>query len=798
VPLETQLAGSFSDIDANSRFTVFITEQMNEIPLTDGDPLDLPIGVPHHGFSMTTDLLPFDPITNPCSNEQETIFVHAPDPQSYFNPYSNPVTLATYLSNDLFGAVAFQLEKLISFNQHVLVNESSPEEGWLSNALGAAFVDMAGFFSNSESFMFDTYSYLDLPSYTSLTSTDRWYEIVNLGFQYLFGRFIFDSQMDSTVAEDSHGFDTNLAFIANLYKDKTGIENLKNALTFTFLGNAPDEFTAMFEFSAIAMVVSGTAMEQGSSSFPYYKPQNTTLYGSAIANASGSTRPGANGVPISSGGLDDDSLPNPFGINLNGDNDIVAAGSVILTYLMENPDHFTYAPGNDFDGFTAPLAFNFVRAGGLFEQTSNFFVNFSNNNGQGFVIRRSDIDPSNPIVHSEKVFGSLDPTRESIDGTASSILGYNASVSAAGATARGTTLTIVGKISKQDFVPIFDVATGTTSNDPIPDIDFYNITIPATAGANNLAVWVEAQTDPGDTTTSDGTTNLRPMLVVASADDVPDLAALTNNTLPQFRYVISIVQSDGSVAQQEDLDDSAIEDCGAAEDASPANFNYSVNWAFGLQKHLKELFVLKPNSEDSAYDPFSTPPIYYEPRFPQGLLLDCNGDPTDDTLTDADNAIGVNETKAPGSIQEQILSYMARERSYVAGATSFTSVHPLTQDATEDTMAVDIDSRDIDDYVSVDIGNHIGGYSVKNQENSLLQTSFDSLNPLITADIPGVAGSMNFNVPAPNDGTLHLTAGQTYTIIVAGDGDTLGRYELKLRKYDATKAFRTTYLVGVP
>ncbi len=800
VPLLIDLFAAIPDVNGDGTFSFVITPLVNQISETDGSAEDIPIGVVPHGFSMTTDLLPFDEDTNPCSNEQEVIYAHAPDPDGIFN-FLDPIPLNTYISTDLLSIVPFHGQRLGSFDKHVFVNEGQPEEEWLQNVLSLMAVDLSGFFAYSPSFMFDVFAYLDLPSYVSLTSSDRWFADISLGMQYLFAKFLLDSQTDDTVNLDSKNYDTDLAFISTLYGESTGTQNLEENLEFTFDPAIETEFIAMFKFFSIAMAVAQTAMEKSNVDFPYYLDPNSTLYGTAIANASGSTRAGADG-----GSLDDDSSANPVGINLNGENPIVVFGSTNRTFLFENPDQFTYAPGNSFKGFTEGLAFNFVRVGGLFEEISNFQIEANSANWKGFVVRRPDIDPASPVVYSESVFGTLDSTTEVIG---PSTVDYASHISGS----RGTTLVIRGNIEeKKNFTAMFDPDTGVTTFVNVDDIDTYTITIPTTpTDAKNLAVWVEAQVNDDN-----GSTGLRPMLAVVSADDVPNLGTLTNaidngDNLPQWRYVIPFVDGENTfiVEDLENFDSGGSLPCDGAEtDTSPDPIAFStvgVNWGSLIYKPFFELFVLKSIPDDPVYNPLDDE--FYEPRFQKQLDSDCFADADEDN----DNALGtiaIEEFRSPSNFQEQILTYMAREETNAV----YTSTHPLANTGTEDTLAVDVDSRDDDDDVFADLGNNIGGYSVKNVENSTLQVCQSTINAHISGEIPvasqdgfnattgDLVGPMGFNPPSghadcSSSAFYQLTAGQSYTIVVAGVNGTTGPYELKLRKFDITKEQGLFFLV---
>ena len=819
VPLMTSLAGDVPDIDGSGLFTVFITPRMNSIGDTDGDPNDLPsIGI--HGFTMTTDALPYDPIINPCGNEMTLINVHAPDPASIFGP---SVDLTQYANADLPAAVTFQLEKWISFGEKVIEGGGDPEDPWVSNALGLLFVDLAGFYTESL-FLRRLVSYLDLPSYISITSTRRWHDNPSLGFQYLFGSYLAHSQMDTSDEPDGDGIDQDLGFITSMYGELTGIENIEAAVDFPFDEEIETEFEAIFKFLSVAAAVEGTPAEKTGTDFPYYLQQNSTLFGSGIADASGSTRAGADG-----GSLDIDVNPNAFFVNLNGANVVPTSSGGTDTYLFENPDRFTYAPGNDFIGYTEALALNFVRVGGMFEANTNFQIDFSSANGAGYVVRVPDI--TFPQVHSESVHGTLDQKREIID---SNTIDYDAAINEALAATdtRTKKLVIVGEFDEPQFTPIQNIDTGDITFEPVSDMDFYNITIPSTAPGSvvpqDFAAWVELQP-----TSDDGTTTAQPMLAIVSEDDVPDLQVLTEavqngDDLPEFRYVVTREDPTGVTEEAvtiEDANDDGSGPCTAFDDMSPAPIVEADDffWGFTIYNVHRAMFILNPIPADPAYSPGNDPAVYYEPRMAQVLDFICEGGTVDDPDNNADDFVGSDELRLPGLFQEQILTYMARmrNRNLGGGTTAYATAHPLRnlftdEDATaEDTLAVDDDSRDTPgtaiQATAKDIGNNMGGYSVKNIENSLLQADVDTINPLIRDDIPIPVGfseaamntaghtfQMQFLPPGGvGNGTLVMNPGKTYTLVVGSIAEP-GRYELYIRSYDDAAITRTGVLIAFP
>ena len=127
MPNVTALLGDTSDEDENGRVSIVISPVLNTISLTSDEEDDWASLVEAY-TDPETDLGEYSEEENPCSDEQEVIYVYAPDPYGYYNPHAT-VTVDEYTGMDLAGRIVQGMVGLISYNQHVLVNESDAEEG---------------------------------------------------------------------------------------------------------------------------------------------------------------------------------------------------------------------------------------------------------------------------------------------------------------------------------------------------------------------------------------------------------------------------------------------------------------------------------------------------------------------------------------------------------------------------------------------------------------------------------------------------------------------------------------------
>jgi hypothetical protein len=164
VPNVTSLLGEPSDEDGNGLVSIVITPVLNAISTTSDDEDDWGTLVESY-TDPENDLGDYSSDENPCSDEQEVIYVYAPDPYGHFNPFAT-VTVDEYTGMDLAGRIVQGMVALVSYNQHVLVNESEAEESWVTKGISAVVTDLLGF---GAIFYADAWDYMDAPHLNSLT-----------------------------------------------------------------------------------------------------------------------------------------------------------------------------------------------------------------------------------------------------------------------------------------------------------------------------------------------------------------------------------------------------------------------------------------------------------------------------------------------------------------------------------------------------------------------------------------------------------------------------------------------------
>ncbi len=128
-PIDTTAFGTISDINADQKMAIVITDQVNDLTpdCTNGRVV---------GYFFGGDLLP----SYPGSNRREVFFAFAPKPSTSTCP---AVTRAGALRS-LPPVLIHELQHMISFNQHVLRRGGSDEAVWLNEALSHFSEDLGG------------------------------------------------------------------------------------------------------------------------------------------------------------------------------------------------------------------------------------------------------------------------------------------------------------------------------------------------------------------------------------------------------------------------------------------------------------------------------------------------------------------------------------------------------------------------------------------------------------------------------------------------------------------------------
>lgn len=381
--------GEVSDVNGDGRVAVLITPVLNTMSLTSSDEENW-LSVVESYAEPSVDLEEFDSDTNPGSDEQEVIYVMAPDPYGFFNPLKT-VDVEEYTSVTLAGQIAVVMEQLINYNEHIIKFaesgvETSAEETWLDTALGAVAADLTGF---GAIFYDDAWEYLDAPHLSPLVYTDPPSSMTSTarGAQYLFARWLVDTygiEILKTLVQ------TNL----------TGVDNITAAA-------GVGSFEILAVQWQVALLSTGVTDESGTPlvSAELYPPYDDASYIDAPLEPPDTPDPsvhyGANGYQT--------------GINIHGLNLVYSEGTEavpveneMLRVLLQNTDHYTYSPGFPFygfmeDGYSAQV----VRLTNIPYARATLNIQSSSESIVGIVIRWNDPSEDEDLVE-ENIYSATD------------------------------------------------------------------------------------------------------------------------------------------------------------------------------------------------------------------------------------------------------------------------------------------------------------------------------------------------------------------------------------------------------
>lgn len=209
---EFEIFGEPSDVNGDGHITVLMTPQVNRLGAMGGGIIT--------GFFFANDLY-----VSSNSNQREIIYVLVPDSEGI---YGATIPKDFAMGNLLPAVLPHELQHAINYNQHVFVNEGSPEENWLNEALSHFSEDIMGVGQENPS---RVEVYLDDPS-SSGPFTSGSPGLAERGASYLFLRYLYEQ------AADPRQFLWDL-----LHSDTTGVENLEAA----FAGTSED-FDQLSEF----------------------------------------------------------------------------------------------------------------------------------------------------------------------------------------------------------------------------------------------------------------------------------------------------------------------------------------------------------------------------------------------------------------------------------------------------------------------------------------------------------------------------------------------------------------------
>ncbi|RME25849.1 MAG: hypothetical protein D6798_08015 [Deltaproteobacteria bacterium] len=436
IPNTRAVFGDESDVNGDGLVSVVITPELNVISFTSDDESVQGALVGSYA-DPEVDLNSWDAETNPVSDEQEVIYVFAPDPYGFYNPYAT-ATVDEYTSMELAAQIARSFFALVSYNQHVLVAGGEVEEGWVNQAFGALAADLTGF---GAVYFDDAWDYLDAPHLQPLvTSSDAGtLSTDSVGAQYLFARWLYDAFGAKTLASivQVPAADTG-SDVAT-----TGTENIANVIG--------AEFSDIALSWQIALLTTGVTDADGA---PLINSKEYALYADAVTLSAPTSDPspgdyyGANGYQS--------------GIDIRGTNRYMEGGTtdrpvenVNNRVTTSGPDHFTYVTGNEFWGYLdGEYAAQVVRLTNITFDEAQLKIQAAGTGFVGAIVRWNDPDPLTPDLTVERIFS---PT--SVDNIELPLL-----------PADGGRIYGVGQISEPGFTTLV-LDDGTTQKAPVADTD---------------------------------------------------------------------------------------------------------------------------------------------------------------------------------------------------------------------------------------------------------------------------------------------------------------------------------------
>ena len=317
--------GDESDENGDSKVAVVITPVLNQ--MTRGlDEEDSDLTLVGSYADPSVDLTTFDPEDNPISDEQEVIYVHAPDPFGFHNPTAL-TPISEYTNVNLGTQIARAFFRLISYNQKVLINEADAEETWVDEGMAALAADLVGFGSPNFEGVWD---YLDASHLYSLTDVEESGAIStsSFGAQYLFFRWLVDAKGVTELQ-------------AIVQSSSTGSENIEDAI-----GESIESLVLKWQMALMSKhsTISDVGLEIDPLDFAPYNYVETMQ--APITNPSSGDYYGANGYQS--------------GIDVGGINSYMEGGTTnspsentAKRVSTSHTDHSTFVFGQDFFGYIA-------------------------------------------------------------------------------------------------------------------------------------------------------------------------------------------------------------------------------------------------------------------------------------------------------------------------------------------------------------------------------------------------------------------------------------------------------------
>jgi hypothetical protein len=507
VPNITAIYGEIGDFDEDGKVAVLITPVLNRITLTSEDEDDFAAVLPSYA-EPAVDLNAFDYRSNPGSDEGEVVYLYAPDPYGYFNPYA-PTGIDDYTSFNLAAEVARSYTTIVTYHWKVQVNGGGVEEDWLNDGLGTFAADYCGF---GAPYHDDAWDYLDAPWQYSLLSEGAKGSLATLarGAQYLFVLWLYQA-----AEADTSGSGITL-LNAIVQGESTGIEAITDATDVS-------EFADLVVGWQVALLATGYDNADGSA--PLVDPSVWPQYSDAEIISADPSAPGgyygANGYQR--------------GLNIKGENwsytgghtssPEVASDSLVT---LQNADYFIYSAGFSFSGFVAKnYGAQTVRLTGIPYDEAVLELQETDEGLVGAVVRWTD--PVTPDYTAENIYSATSADTLTLPALPTD----------------GTDIHGVGEITEGATTQSIDAdGVGTTAD--VADTDRWSLDLTDRDADEmvHLAIWLDRHY-----TATDGSLGPEdPWVAIVPSDFVPqpttagtrDSSACADD--PEFAFPISILE----------------------------------------------------------------------------------------------------------------------------------------------------------------------------------------------------------------------------------------------------------------
>lgn len=482
VPNVTSMFGDVSDIDGDSRIDVFISPELNYLPITSTDEVDQLRVLPSYA-EPAVDLEEYDIKSNPGSDQREVIYAYAPDPNGSYN-YNAPVSIDNYVSYALSAEIARSLVSLVSYNQHILVAEGSTiESDWMNDVMGTLAADRCGFGSG---FHHDAWLYLDSTHLQPLQGADTRGSLDSQarGAQYTFGVWLWDFIQETATDPDAF-------WLSVMATDKTGADAIEYAIEAS--GSGTPSFEDLVLNWQLSLVTSGVLLSDGTS----MELDDVTAFDApefiSSPPALRDNLYGANGYQR--------------GLSLRGINYAYTGGhtdapavQASSNVLLENADYYHFHPAFNFEGYLeGGYASQVVRLDGIPYDAAALELQFT---GAGFIA--AGIRWNDPVVADyaiENIFSST-----AVDAVALP------SIEDAGGMVTG-----IGEIRDPAYVSVID-ADGDVTSLPVEDTDRWALDLSGyPAVPMEVHIWLDRRLNTAGDTPLDN-----PWVAVVPAAWVPE------------------------------------------------------------------------------------------------------------------------------------------------------------------------------------------------------------------------------------------------------------------------------------